>query len=98
MAAQVVFALAPGFIAPDNLHDYSDPKVIKLYKEAVESLPTKFDVKPENLKVFLSELELRASCSGWKYMFDIQVDEDDEEEKVSLLTEYGRHLQSPSKQ
>jgi hypothetical protein len=77
-------------IAPDNLHDYYDPRIIKLYKAAVESLPTTFDLKPENLKVFLSELDLRASCSGCKNMFDIQVDEDDDEEKASLLTEYGR--------
>jgi hypothetical protein len=91
VAAQVTFALAPGLVGANELLNYKDPNTIKLYKAATDSLPTKFDLKPENLKVFLSELELRASCHGWSYMFDISHDQDDDhDETSSLLKEYGR--------
>ena len=88
--AAVAFALAPGLVGANELLNFNDANTIKLYKAATESLPTKFDLKPDNLKVFLSELELRASCHGWTYMFDIPLEQDQREVTSSLLNEYGR--------
>ena len=70
-AAAPDFALAPGLIGPADPLDYTDANIIKRYKAATMALPTTFDLKPDNLKAFLMELELRFSAHGWHYMFAI---------------------------
>ena len=82
--------MAPGLIGINQPLDYTDPTTIKLYQAETEPLPHLFDLKPENLKTFLSELDLRASCHGWVYMFNIPFDQDEQDNTASLLNQYGQ--------
>lgn len=84
------FALAPGLVGFDELLDFNDANTLKRFKSATESLNTKFDLKPENLKVFLAEMDLRSSSNGWDYMFNIPIAQAQPDVTYSLLSEYGR--------
>ena len=87
---QPVFALTPGLVSTDFL-DYSKPSAQKLFKNACASLPTTFDMKPENLKVFLSEIGLRSITYGWHPVLDIAENAGQVNSHLhSLLNEYGR--------
>ena len=74
-AAAPDFALDPGLVGPADPLDYTEANTIKRYKAATVALPTTFDLKPDNLKPFLTELELRSSAHGWQYMFAIPLDQ-----------------------
>ena len=89
-AAAPDFALAPGLVGPADPLDYMDANVIKRYKAPTVALPTTFNLKPDNLKAFLMELELRSSAHGWQYIFAIPLDQADPDTTASLLSEYGR--------
>ena len=89
-AAAPAFALAPGLIGANQILDYNDANTMKLFKAATETLPNKFDLKPDNLKAFLAEVEVRASCHGWDYMFDIPLDQADQDDTRSLIHQYGK--------
>ena len=84
-----IFALTPGLISLDYL-DYSQTSAQKLFKNASAALSTTFDMKPENLKVFLSEIGLRSITYGWHPVIDISDQPGNLTAPVhSLLTEYG---------
>ena len=89
-AAAPDFALAPGLVGPADPLDYTDANVIKRYNAATVALPTIFDLKADNLKAFLTELELRSSAHRWQYMFAIPLNQSDPDTTASLLSEYGR--------
>jgi phenylpyruvate tautomerase PptA (4-oxalocrotonate tautomerase family) len=86
---QPVFALAPGLVTLDFL-DYSKQYAQKLFKNASAALSTTFDMKPENLKVFLSEIQLRSITYGWESVIEISDNPANINAPThSLLTEYG---------
>jgi len=85
-----VFALAPGLVTQDYL-DYTQTSAQKLFKNACAALSTTFNMKPENLKVFLSEIGLRSITYGWGPILEIaETTGNINSRRYSLLTEYGR--------
>jgi len=85
-----VFALTPGLVT-QNFLDYRTTSAQKIFKNACSALPTTFDMKPENLKVFLSEIGLRSITYGWHPVLNISENPGQANAAShSLLTEYGR--------
>jgi len=90
MADPVVFALAPALVDGDIIN-YGTSEGSKLYKSAIAELPTQFDLKPENLTLFLDQFQDRAAQHGWGTVTTVPTGEDldIEGETVDIITEYG---------
>lgn len=63
--AAPTFALSPAAIGAGAMIDYATANGAKIYKAAIEKLPTEYNLDRENLKVFLETLETRARDHGW---------------------------------
>ena len=81
----VTFALAPGLVSDDVL-DYSTPNGVKLYNKATAPLPVLFDLKPQNLTLFLENVRNRAIAYNWMGTLSITVGTTN----LNLIDHYGR--------
>ena len=86
------FALAPGLIYSVSIIDYTTAAGAKVYRAAVEPLATKFDCQAENLKVFLNEVNDRATITGWYDILLVPPDvlSEDIMAVIDLTTSYGQ--------
>lgn len=86
------FALAPALIYSVSIIDYTTAAGAKVYRAAVEPLATKFDCQAENLKVFLNEVNDRATITGWYDILLVPPDvlSEDIMAVVDLTTAYGQ--------
>jgi hypothetical protein len=89
--AAPVFALAPALVN-DGIIDYATAEGAKLYKAAIDPLPgDAFNCEAHGIKVFLANLEDRASRSGWANIFMIPEDADDPDNNlVDIIHNYGQ--------
>jgi hypothetical protein len=72
-APAFAFALSPALTNAANIIDYSTPTGAKLFTASTKKLAKEFDLKPEGLKLFLTQISDRARTAGWKEIFDIPV-------------------------
>ena len=87
--AEAYFALNPAGW-DDAVIDYRTAAGAKLYRAAVKPISDKnYGCEPEALKVFLQDVEARVTEAGWETAINIPIDEEDEDETVSLITNYG---------
>jgi len=92
-AAQPVFAVAPGAFDEDVILDYSTVDARKFYKYATTPLDNKYDGSPEDLKVFLDDVQLQVTEYGWEQLVIIPEfiagENEDDAPTHDLITEYG---------
>jgi hypothetical protein len=69
-AAPVPFALYPGAASNDPLN-FAVDKDVKIFNKAIQGLESKFDLKLENLTVFLESVQDRASIYNWKHILEV---------------------------
>jgi hypothetical protein len=79
------FALWPG-MANANPLDFNNPSDLKTFNKAIAPLQTEFDLKSENLKVFLECVKERARIYHWH---DILMVPDDNGVHRNVLSAYG---------
>ena len=72
-AVVVQFALSPALCTPDAVIDYSTSGGAKLFASSTKALPTEYDLKPEGLKLFLSQINDRSRVAGWSDILEIPV-------------------------
>ena len=58
------FVLTPGQI-PSGLIDYRTRQGRKIFEDAIEPLPDKYDGSADKLALFLAQLEVKATNCGW---------------------------------
>jgi hypothetical protein len=83
--APAPFALWPG-MANANPLDFNNPSDLKTFNKAIAPLQTQFDLKSENLKVFLECVKERARIYHWHDILQIP---DDNAIDRNILTAYG---------
>jgi hypothetical protein len=89
VAAPVVpppFALLPGMANADVALDFTKSNDIKLFNRAIEGNSTKFDLKEDNLMVFIECIKERCRIYNWTEVVTVP-DSDGEERDV--LDSYG---------
>jgi hypothetical protein len=79
------FALWPGMANADPL-DFTKPNDLKTFNKAITPLQTEYDLKPENLKVFLECVKERARIYHWHEILQIP---DDNAVNRNILSAYG---------
>jgi hypothetical protein len=83
------FALAPS-LANNAVINYNTPQGSKQFKNATAPLPVQFDLAPENLKVFLAHLKLRADVAGWYHVLTVPENAQDNFNNLRYLPDaYG---------
>jgi hypothetical protein len=85
-AAPVPFALVPGMLndLPLNFEKASD---VKLFNKGIQGVEPKFDMKEENLHVFLAKLKEHVRIHNWHNIVTIP---DTAGVNRNLLTQYGQ--------
>lgn len=83
------FALAPSMVTNEPIN-YATPQGSKLFKSATTPLTMPFDLAPENLKVFLAHVKLRADVNGWLHVLTVPEDAQDNLHNLHYIPdEYG---------
>ena len=85
------FAMTPSLVDTANPIDYSTSDGKKLYKNAVEPLPIKYDLEPESTNTFNELLKDKCESTGWNSpnanILTIPVNNGTE---INLIEGYGR--------
>jgi len=83
-------AISPALAQPDIL-DYSTGHGAKIFSKATEPLPTQFSVTNPNIRVFLSEIQVRSESFGWHDLLNVNIADEDQAEVIKSMThEHGQ--------
>jgi hypothetical protein len=85
----VTFSLSPA-LADTSVINYNTTKGAKLYSAATQKLTTEYDLSPNGLKLFLTQLGARAMFGGWTDILNIPLIPGAEPEiLINLISHYG---------
>lgn len=89
MVDHIPFARAPALV-DHGLLDYRNPAHVKLWNKATSPLPSKFDLKAEEVSTFLHQFRDRCLMNGWDHITNVPVPPGQQDMFVDLVDNYGQ--------